>query len=213
MKSSLIELMAFHVNTPDYSIESSDIEYEVEIYITGFDMDQIRSMSSSNERQEQWGIYVPKTAENASKGGVRVRKVEVDDTDVEYILTSKCSLEERGNSEAEVSTNELMFDHFKHLADQGLIKHRFVIPQETSTGVKYTLEVDVFKNKLGEMVPWLKVDAELPEGTVLTPGDIPLKYDEIIIVTPAMKADNVNGINERMGELYSKYFRTNNVYV
>lgn len=212
-KQSLIELMAFQTPEAEVSFESAEQEFEIEIYLSGYDIDEIASKSSVNEHQEQWGIFVPKSDKNAASGSLRVRKTDVAGHDSIYEFTSKIKNGESGNSEAEDSVGSGQFEHFKLLADQGLIKQRFDIPATNKAGVAYTQEVDVFRNKDGELIPWVKIDAEVPEGTTITPEDIQLKYDEIIIVTPKTKADNVGGINEKLREMYDKYFCSKNVHV
>jgi len=211
-KVSLIEQMAFYrESTP--SFESSQQEYEIEIYLKGYDIDEVRSKSTYNELQEQWGVYVPKTAENAAAGSMRARSTILPGEDEpKYEFAVKIDEGEKGKEEDENDCSAARFLMMKKLADQGLIKNRFKIPSTLENGTHYTLECDAFTNARGELVPWLKIDAEVPEGSELKPTDIPLTYDEIIIVTPGEKADNPE-LGKKIGALYTEFFRSKNPLV
>lgn len=210
-KSSLIEKLAFPESGSDLSLEAADFEYEVEIYLKGFDIEQIKSMATTHCSQEQWGIYIPKTAANASGGSIRVRKsVSVDD-ETKFELTTKTEAGDQGKFEHEIDTDAAQFEQFKRLADQGLIKTRYEFPGEVN-GVQFKYEVDVFFDARGNLVPWVKIDAELPEGTVFDKSTIPLTFEEIIIITPELKGtDEV--LKARVAKLYNEHFRAMNVYV
>lgn len=211
--SHLFEQLAFHDGGSDESFESSMIEYENEIYLSGFNIDQVVAMAASREGQEQWGIFVPKTSKNATSGNLRVRKTIDQEGEIVYEFTTKTSQGAKGKLEKNLDADEVLFEQFQLLADQGLVKTRYVIPYELDDGTKFKFEVDVFYNSKGELVPWVKVDAELPEGYALNPEQIPFTREEILIVTPASKQDNTDGINEKIGKLYEDYFRTSNVHV
>jgi len=211
---SLIEKLAFVDGESEESFESSGIEYENEVYLLGYDIDEIKAKATGHEGQEQWGIYIPKTDKNASSGNIRVRRTDTVDGNTSYEETCKTSQGAEGKLEDNLLTTVTRFNQFKLLADQGLIKTRYFVDSTLEDkDIRFKFELDVFYNKRGELVPWVKVDAELPQGTVLEAGDIPFKYDEILIVTPAAKEANTNGINEKVGELYEKYFRSTNVHV
>lgn len=211
-KVSLIEQMAFHRDDAP-SFESAAQEWEIEIYLKGYDIDEVRSKSTYNELQEQWGIYVPKSDENAAAGSMRARSTIVaGEEDPKYEFAVKIDEGEKGKGEDEDACSPARFLMLKKLADQGLIKNRFNINSTLENGTQYVLECDAFSNHKGELVPWLKIDAELPEGSTLTPGDIPLRYEEIIIVTPGEKAKNPE-LGKKIGALYNEYFRTKNVLV
>lgn len=210
---SIIEQLAFHGGSCD-SFEAAKVEYEIEIYLEGFDIEEIKAKATSHEVQEQWGIYVPKTDANASGGSMRVRRTDEMDMDSKYEHTTKLERPGAGKPEHEVDAHPDLFDMYKQLADQGLIKTRYNVPAQLQNGTDYTLEVDVFYNKHGELVPWCKIDAEFPEGAdvQLTKEDIPFSYSDIIICTPEQKGED-KGLAKRIGELYAKYFRTPNVHV
>jgi hypothetical protein len=195
------------------SFEGSGIEYEVEIYLENFDLSQIQAMASSKEHQEQWGIYVPKTDQNASGGSLRVRKTIFQDGTTLLEDCCKTELGENGKFEDESTVSEARFKQFELLADQGLIKVRYVVPSETRVGVAFKYEVDVFYNKAGELVPWAKVDVEFEKGTVLSPDEIPFTRDTLLFVTPEDKAADKDGIRAKVGAMYKKYFCATNKFV
>lgn len=194
-----------------YSTEAHGIEYEIEIYLHGYDIEQIRSLSVSTEEQEQWGIYVPKTEKNAADGTIRVRRTTIVGGETKYEQTTKIK-SGHGKLEHEVLTDEVLFGMFKRLADQGLCKTRYRIPHKTKEGVDVVLECDVFKDKVGNDVEWVKIDVELEEGTKFSIEDIPFKHDQIYFVTPEMKTEK-DPICQTVQELYNKYFVSENVFV
>jgi len=211
--SDLIEDLAFtRVESAEASFEASSVEYEVEIYLEGFDIEEIKSKAVTHCSQEQWGIFVPKTDANASSGSIRVRKsVSVDD-ETKYELTTKTSAGDSGKNEHEIDTDDVQFEQFKRFADQGLIKTRYEFPGQLEGGIDFTYEVDVFYNARGELVPWVKIDAELPVGTPFNPEMIPLTYTDRILITPELKGRN-EVLEKKIANLYEKYFRAMNVYV
>lgn len=212
--TSIIEQLAFARHDAEASFEDVQIEYEVEGYLKGFDLEEIKSRSSAVEHQEQWGIYVPKTDANASAGSLRVRKSIAPDLVETYVQTTKLQGDAKGKPEAEHGTNVDLFEMYKQMADQGLVKVRYDVPAKTvAEGIDFKFELDVFYNNRGELVPWVKIDAELPEGIKLTKEDFNFACEEMIIVTPEDKINNVGGIREKIGELYTTYFRTTNMYV
>jgi len=210
---NIIEQLAFQ-DTGGDSFEAAKVEYEIEIYLEGFDIEEVKAKASSYEVQEQWGIYVPKTEQNASGGSMRVRRTDVTQAESAFVHTTKLERKGAGKPEHEVAAHEDLFDMYKLMADQGLIKTRYNVPAELANGTKYVLEVDVFYNKLGELIPWCKIDAEFPEGAdvKLTKEDIPFSYSDIIICTPEQKGED-KALAKRISALYEKYFRTPNVAV
>lgn len=212
MKPCLMDKLAFPES--DVSLESDSFEYELEVYLKDFDLEQIRSMAASHEGQEQWGIFVPKTDKNASEGNLRVRKTIHGDDTVEYTFCTKTNAGEQGKREEEDPSREAQLAQFKLLADQGLIKIRFNIPGKFSDGIEFTWEVDVFTNKEGKIVPWAKIDIELKEARPqgINKEDIPFTHSELIVITPEMKAAG-EGPRKQIQELYENYFRTGNVHV
>lgn len=210
---SLIEQLAF-TEPGEASFESGNLEYELEVYINDFDIDQIKSLATSYEGQEQWGVYIPKTAGNASDGSIRVRKTIHPDGGIVYEFCTKTSAGDKGKVEEEDPSREGQLEQFRRMADQGLIKTRYNVPGKFDDGTQFTWQVDTFTNKKGELVPWAKIDVELKEARPqkFTADEIPFLHSELIVISPEEKAAG-NGQKEKIQDLYEKYFRTGNLYV
>lgn len=163
-------------------------EKELEIYGTLKDFSVLEN-ATGWELQEQWGLYIPKTAKNAGSGGPRVRKTTLSSGEVTYVLTTKVK-EADGNAECEQDTSEDMFTMFKRLAESGLLKKRYFFPIG-DTGLKF--EVDVFCGNDGQPVPQVKIDLEIPEdlSANFDPSKVklPFELDEVRIIAPGRKND------------------------
>lgn len=207
---SLFESLAFY-SQESISMESLTVEREYEIYLEGVDVDSIVSRSSSNEHQEQWGIFVPKEDGNAATGSVRVRMTTVDGTDPKFVQTIKVKGGD-GNPEKESPSDQEAFNMFAMLATQGLIKTRYNVPHTLSNGYEATFQFDVFYNKAGRQVPWVKLDVELPAGVTLEESDIDFTYSKMILLPPD-KTTVDKSILDTVGEIYNTYFRAPNKYI
>lgn len=210
-KVSLIEQMAFHrMDEPDVSLESADREYEIEIYAILRNPDEVIQKATSHEMQEQWGVFVPKTDKNAGSGTLRVRMTILPEQEPTYVFCTKTEGDEQGRAEVEDPVQAGQFQQLRIMADQGLRKTRYNVPhflESTATNIVY--QVDMFRNKKGELVPWTKIDAEVAPGTQISPEDIPFQYDELIIVTPEKKKMDEE-LRRKVGRLYAAYFRSDN---
>lgn len=195
------------------SFESTEIEYEYEVYLHKPDFEYIVSNSPLKVLQEQYGVYVPKTEENASSGSVRVRKeyFMVEDRTV-YELTVKTKRSDGSDLESTVPISKEMYDQYTLLPDQGMRKLRCVL--DLDDDIK--LEVDIFETLGGEPVEWIKIDIEMNEGRRLDINGlrdlIPFKYDDIIIVTPESKTSDP-ALATRVDELYKRYFTIANKHI
>jgi hypothetical protein len=211
MKESLIEQLAFHrFEQSEVSNEAASKEYEVEIYVRLKNPDEVVQKASSHELQEQWGCFIPKTDKNAASMAIRVRMTQLVDEEPGYVFCSKTDGGELGRDEVEHDSCRAQFDQFRLAADQGLKKIRYNVPhhlESIATDIVY--EVDVFRNKAGELVPWTKIDAEVQPGTPIRIEDIPFECEEIIIVTPEAKKSDAE-LRDKIGKLYAKYFRSEN---
>lgn len=211
MKVSLIEQLAFHrMDQPEASLEAADREYEIEIYAILRNPDEVIQKATSYEMQEQWGVFVPKTAKNAGSGTLRVRMTIMPDQEPTYVFCTKTEGDEQGRAEVEDPVQPGQFQQLRIMADQGLRKTRYNVPhylESVATNIVY--QVDMFRNKDGTLVPWAKIDAEVAPGTVIRPEDIPFQYDELIIVTPEAKKMDEE-LRRKVGRLYAAYFRTEN---
>lgn len=210
MKTCLIEQLAFHrMNQPEASMEAEGHEYEIEIYIIPANLDEIISKSTGHELQEQWGVFVPKTEANAGSCSIRVRMTQKANEEPEYIFCTKTEGGEQGRKEVEDVVCSGQFEQFRIAADQGLKKMRYFVPSALSDGTQMVFEVDVFRNKSGDVVPWIKIDAEVEPGTKVTIDDLPFEVTDSIVVTPEEKKRNL-ALRERIGKLYAEFFRSSN---
>ncbi len=183
----------------------------------------------SFESHEQWEIKVP-------KGRVRIRKTTKPNLAPTFSLTFKqksSSMGVNGNIETTFNIEEEMFNSFKSLADQGMIKDRYLFAVQTvqvsnETGLSdihipdMNYEVDVFYtlddqgNKAYK--DWVKVDVELDSlmqiiqkshpdigefNLNIKASVLPIGLTEIILSTDE---DPVS--KEKISKLYDDYFLT-----
>lgn len=207
--SSLIEKMLLGTT----SFESTEVEFEYEIYLHNADLEYIASNSPHKVLQEQYGIHVPKSDENAVSGSVRTRKeLFLVDKQVNYELTIKTKEPDGSDLESTVVISDDMYNQFTLLPSEGMRKLRCII--EVSDTV--SLEVDVFETLQGEPIEWVKVDVEMV-GTERMSVDelkaiIPFTYEDIYVVTPDTKVNDPE-MMDRISNLYSKYFTIGNKHL
>lgn len=183
--------MDVKADTP--SMEGAVNENEVEFYIQNPNLNQITSMSVSKEAQEQWGIFVPKSAKNAAEGSVRVRETIKDGEEPTYELTGKQFMPDGTKDEYNQEATHDLFKFFRLISSEGMKKDRYHIPTEFGE-YKLTLEVDVPYTKEG-VSDWVKVDLEFPDGFGAIPSRdelaelIKFSYEgDMVIVLPSDKA-------------------------
>lgn len=165
------------------SLESNGIEqteYELELYGKIVDFTEIEKLSVRSEYQEQYGI-------RKDRGSIRVRMTK-DENGTRYEMTTKTWGEQRNNrKEAELEVTEAMFEHFKTIAESGMIKRRYFIPlgkvvETTEAGeIETPLEwqVDVFFDLEGNRSEWCKIDLEgVPEE--LEVPELPIQLEHAI---------------------------------
>jgi hypothetical protein len=170
--------------TPDGKIQ---VETEIEIYGTMRNMDDLDA-ATGWEIQEQWGLYVPSSQENAGSGNVRVRMSQRNTGEPVYVLTTKVKAP-NGNLECEAPSSVDMFNLFKVLASSGLRKKRYYFPLP---GTDMEFEVDVFTGPTGAPVPHVKIDLELrnpPDGFDFSQVKLPFEMTDIRIISPGRKSD------------------------
>lgn len=105
--------------------------------------------------------------------------------------------EDGTDTEVEFHVDEIVYRNFKLLAENRLIKKRYMVPTHLSELNGSMYEVDVFQNK---ECPWVKIDLELPTGVILSEGTLGrIKksiherfkgIEEYLVVTPD---DKLNG--------------------
>lgn len=137
-----------------------ELEYVFYGQMTNFDQ---LANATSVEHQEQWEIR-NQNPDAPFEGNIRVRKswTEQDRGIVKYVLCAKTFLKEgKGRDEVEIEVTADMFEQFKRLATGGMVKTRYCFPTEHE-GHELTWEVDVYRDAADQVVPWCKVDLEVP---------------------------------------------------
>ena len=167
--------------------------------------------TDNKERQEQWTIKIPQTDANAAKGDIRVRKTDLFDHgdlgQTEYVLTTKVrNGGPEGDDEVPIQSSEDQFNHFKRLAESGMLKDRFTydIP-----GTELKWEVDAFLKPGGGYHPWVKLDLEVPADAPKDIGipEFPIEAEEWI---KAQTGDRLPAEEAKVRELYETMFLTKN---
>ncbi len=137
------------------------------------------SKAATKQYQVQWSIRKEPCAERQYAGELRVRMCQDDadkDGNISYVFTSKTFAEkDNGKKEVEIEVSEDMFDQFTKLADAGMIKTRYTFPREDGT----VWEVDVYKDKAGQVIDWIKIDLEVSDDRE-APTDFPVTVREVI---------------------------------
>lgn len=190
-------------------------ERERVIYARLKDM-TVLNKAAKADSQEQWMIKIAKTNNNASKGQIRVRKVIplektengfntniVNDNknNIQYVLTAKAERSADDRLEVPTPVTKDMFDLFKLLADNGMIKDRYHFPIE---GTDLVFEVDAYTKAEGGYHEWVKIDLELKDVMVDTPP-LPFEVEEQILNTTEDKEEK-----KKISELYETVFFTKN---
>lgn len=148
-------------------------EDEVVMYCEVKDLEGL-SKAKSKESHEQWEI-------KTTAGRVRIRKTVKDGLEPTFDLTFKTKSQTNsvtGNIEKTFPIDVAMFDAFKAVSDQGMIKDRYLFEVQsvqvtTSEGLKdisvenMHYEVDMFvkpgvhTEEEGRYQPWCKIDLEV----------------------------------------------------
>lgn len=166
---------------------TSEIEYE--FYGKLNDFDDLVAKAKSTEYQEQYQL-------KKDRGSIRVRMSKVGD-DTIYMLNSKMwEPGKLGDEEVEHEVSAGLFKHFKHIADSGMIKTRYVIPtgsQRLSDGTvtKLNWEIDVFQKANGERSEWVKIDLEVQEVLETLP-DLPVELSNVVRNQKGSRTDKEN---------------------
>lgn len=168
------------------------------------------------DAQEQWMIKLKKSDKNAAKGQIRVRKVipmtkgdngfEIKNADsdrVQYVLTAKAERSAEDRLEVPSPVTKDMFDVFKLVADNGMLKHRFHFPVDGGL----VFEVDAFPKEDGTYHEWVKIDLELKDINTEIP-ELPFEAAEKIFGDSKDEAEQ-----KKIWELYETIFLSANVAV
>jgi len=185
-----------HVSLEDFGQEGTNVERELEAYALISDLNELKN-AASIEQQEQYGI-VPATG-TGHKGSTRIRKT-VKAGETTFMHTTKVLLKDGSNLETNKESSEEMFTAFKNLANDGMLKDRFIFPIE---GTQLKWEVDVFPQADGSYAPWVKLDLEIPEGMNLQAiPNLPFNSKKTVF-----KNRKDPSILEFIGKLYDQYFK------
>lgn len=190
-------------------------EIEFQIYGKLTDMSVLQTAQSVT-KQEQWSHKIVKTDNNAGSAVIRVRSINSGER---YIRTSKVKSISGATNEVESESTYDEFVHMAILADQGMIKERYTFPTEG-----YVYEVDVFFDKSGNRVPWVKIDLEIqaPEGTqslsraellelvkTIDLPPLPFALEDVVVLPPVGR----QAADERkVSKLYEQYFLIGNYF-
>lgn len=165
-------------------IGQDEIEYE--IYGMYKSLTEIESLSEDSELQEQYNILT-------ETGTVRVRSAKLASEDkTTYIMTTKTFGDGIGTPEENFEVPEHIFNHFKVIAQSGLLKRRYFIKAgkqllNDGTYEKLVWEVDVFLNAQGEPLGTVKIDLQVLEPLSELPTlpfelvnriDLPLDFND-----------------------------------
>lgn len=218
MRRNIYQLsQSYHLAMEDDSsgVASKEKEY---VFYAKLSDPTVLDKATRVEQQEQWSFKVPKTDKNALEGRLRIRKTTVNGN-VEYVLTMKTELkapvasnEESNTSvapptqdmrEVGLNASEDAFQMFKLMADNGMIKTRYVLPIEGSDMV---FEVDRFILPNEEWSTWVKVDLEV-KGTLTEIPKLPEGFTEVIYNQKDQQTDEEKDLIWR---LYEEVFLTKN---
>lgn len=134
--------------------------------------------ASEVERHEQWEYRLIR--DDKPIGTLRSRSIDDGDR---YELTVKTYRKNgAGVMESNLGSTKDVHDVIAALADRVLRKTRYVIPvqvQQNGETLELKWEIDVFELPDGSFEPWVKVDLEIPNETIVAPS-IPFKFSEII---------------------------------
>ncbi len=189
-------------------------ERERVIYARLGDM-SVLGKAESADHQEQWTIKLPKTENNSAKGQIRVRKVipmvkstdgekfelsHRDGDDAQYVLTTKAEKAADDRLEVPAPVTKDMFELFRLLAENGMIKDRYHFPIENGL----VFEVDVYLKEDGSYHEWVKIDLELKDISVDIP-ELPFSVEEMILDKTQDSAEK-----SKITDLYETVFLTKN---
>jgi len=178
-KRALQESFESAIEEAQDTTEQQEIEYE--IYGRYVNLNDIVSKSNGLEFQEQYNIQ-------QENGSLRVRYVKQEDEEA-FIMTSKRydgPESDLGVPEVNIPVNEGMFNHFKAMAVNGMIKNRYFVPighQLLTSGEKVDIqwEVDVFLDGKGEPTGWVKIDLPVLEELKELP-ELPFELEDKLIL-------------------------------
>lgn len=178
-------------------------EIEYVFYARIKNMDDLLK-ANAKEHQEQWELKIPKKDGNASKGRVRIRKTIKENSEPEYVITTKVPVPGSNDSiETPVPTTQAQFDSFKLFCEDGMTKDRYTFEVE---GSDLVWEVDVFLKPEGGYYDWCKIDLEVDEMD----GNIPPFPIDFADIITNQTGERTQEEESRVRALYESDFRTPN---
>jgi hypothetical protein len=200
-------------------------ETEIVLYARIHNFDNLK-LADKKESHEQWSV-------NAPFGKVRVRKTTAPELAPKFETTVKTRNGKLGmndGDETNLVCDESYFESFKAISSEGMIKDRFVfkaskVTMKGNTGDEnlnasedVIFEVDVFKDKQGNYLPYVKIDIEINKLMARLGQSkldtTKLKFDISIRQLPLQLTDVIRGDDDSedkrafIKELYAKYFVT-----
>lgn len=132
---------------------------------------------TAKEEQEQY--FIPIESEHI---GMRIRRINLTN----FVMTVKARREGvKGKEEVEQDITEDMFNLLRETATAGYKKTRYIIPVD-GTDLKW--EIDVFKDAVEQICPWIKLDLEVPDVDTQLP-ELPFSLSESIVAQGNRKSE------------------------
>lgn len=170
MRRTVLESLAVALE----SAPAGKLEREIEfVFFAKIDNLDWTKNAAETELQEQWEIRLPGRRDPNGSGIVRTRAVNNNEYSIGMKYRTKGS---EGSLEVEQTITKEMFDVYKLFATSGFIKrrHKFPVP-----GSKLVWEVDLYYDRHGKPVDWVKMDLEVPSMAVKRPA-YPIPFVQII---------------------------------
>lgn len=189
---------------------NQEIEHTFYARLSPDQMEQLKK-AQSVEHHEQWEVKIPETEKNAGSGRIRIRETVAPEKDPEYVLTVKTITNKEGDRiEVPVPTTKDMFHQFKLLADEGMVKTRYVFPIE---GSDMKWEIDMFYAPGGVVgtqhyAEWCKIDLEVKDRTAAIPP-FPIQMEEVINGARGQRTEQEE---EKLHQLFQEIFITKNPF-
>lgn len=167
--------MSLNISTEEEATGTTAVEKEKVFYARIESMEPLSNYAATSELQEQWQLRIPKTDNNLSEGRIRVRATTTV-SGIQYVQTIKIPTT-NGQDETSFEVTQSVFEQFKKLSNDGMIKRRYFIPIE---GREEKWEVDVFNLPNGKTANWVKIDFEFKSETIVEPPRVPEFFIDVI---------------------------------
>lgn len=192
---------------------NKEIEHVFYGRITDFSV--LERATGDIEEHEQWELKIPKTNENATRGGIRIRRTYIvggRGTD-QYVLTTKTYPDGSDTAlELPVPTTRENFLQFQALSSRGMIKHRYPFKVE---GTDLVFEVDMFLKPGSKMLDkdyfeWCKIDLEVTDRSAKIP---PLPFELADMIPPKALGPHTQQQSDQIKQLYETMFIRPNIFL